>query len=92
VTTTGTYTKVGRIVSVSGYIGATTVSFNPVGGTLIDGLPFTTISNTIGVSMMQNGNNSGASVAAITSTSMLGFATVANGAGTIFYTGTYMTS
>jgi hypothetical protein len=92
VTATGTYTKVGRIVSVGGYIGATTVSFSPVGGNFIDGLPFTTISNVLGVAMMQNGNNSGASVASASSSSIIGFATIANGAGTIYYTATYMTS
>jgi hypothetical protein len=89
---TGTYTKVGKIVTVSGYVGGTTVSYNPVGGTFIDGLPFTTISNTIGVAMIQNGNNSGSSVASINSTSVQGFVAVANGAGTIFYSATYMTS
>ena len=93
VTATGTYTKVGRIVSVSGYIGATTVSYNPAGGNFIGGLPFAVISNTIGVAMMQNGNNSGSSVASVQAGSaILGFASIASGAGTIFYSGTFMTS
>ena len=92
VTATGTYTKVGKIVIVSGYIGATTVSYNPVGGDFINGLPFATISNTIGVAMMQNGNNSGSSVSSVGTTAILGFVSIANGAGTIYYCGTFMTS
>jgi len=93
VTATGTYTKVGRIVSVSGYIGATTVSYNPAGGGFISGLPFAVISNTIGTAVMKNGNNSGSSVASVEAGSaILGYASIANGAGTIFYSGTFMTS
>lgn len=93
VTATGTYTKVGRIVSVSGYIGATTVSYNPVGGNFIGGLPFTPISNTIGVAMMQNGTNSGSSVASVQAGSaILGFVSISNGGGAIYYSGTFMTS
>jgi hypothetical protein len=90
---TGTYTKVGRIVSVSGYVGGTTVTYNPVGGAFINSLPFAVISNTIGVAMMQNGNNSGSCVAAVQAgSSILGFSSIASGAGTIFYSGTFMTS
>jgi|APGre2960657404_1045060.scaffolds.fasta_scaffold24422_4 hypothetical protein len=90
---TGTYTKVGKIVSVSGYVGGTTVSYNPAGGNFINGLPFAVISNTIGGAMMQNGNNSGSSVASVQAGSaILGFASIASGAGTIFYFGTFMTS
>ena len=93
VTATGTYTKVGRIVSVSGYIGATTVSYNPAGGNFITGLPFAVISNTIGTAVMKNGNNSGSSVASVEAGSaILGYAAIATGSGTIFYSGTFMTS
>jgi hypothetical protein len=90
---TGTYTKVGKIVTVSGYVGGTTVTYNPVGGAFINSLPFTPISNTLGVAMMQNGNNSGSCVASVQAGfSILGFASIASGAGTIFYCGTFMTS
>ena len=93
VVATGTYTNVGRIVNVSGYIGGTTVTYNPVGGAFINSLPFAVISNTLGVAMMQNGNNSGSCVAAVQAgSSILGFSSIASGAGTIFYGGTFMTS
>jgi hypothetical protein len=40
-TSVGSYVKVGRILSYAGYMfGATSIAFNPAGGTLVEGMPF----------------------------------------------------
>ncbi len=88
----GQYVKVGRIVSYFGYMsGATSIAFNPVGGDLTSGLPF---SSAAGATSNGNAQNNSVSVFIIASAggvAIYGQSAIATTA-VIYFTGTYITN
>jgi hypothetical protein len=62
-TSNGTYTKVGRLVTIRGVLqGSTSVACSAGGALVAGGLPFTVASGTVGGGTAANGNLSGGSV------------------------------
>ena len=87
----GKYTKIGRVVHYEGTIsGATSVAFNPAGGTLVDaGLPFPVPSGSGSVGGAQRDNASGLINVIARSDQIYGEASI-SATGTIYFAGQYI--
>jgi hypothetical protein len=86
----GSYVKIGKQVSFAGYIiGATSVAFNPAGGNLAGGLPFSVLAG-IGCGVAQNSTGSVMIIAIPGGTGISGQSSIA-ATGVIYFSGTYPT-
>jgi hypothetical protein len=87
----GRYTKTGRVVHYEGYMsGATSVAFNPAGGNLVTGLPFTIVSGSGTNGNAKNGVNTGYILLSAGGTVVEGSASI-SATGTIYFSGQYIT-